>query len=172
MPPITGKCYYDNIDWWRYVITIPPPRVVVLQDFDSRRGFGALFGEVHARICLALGCVAYITNGAVRDLQAIEKLGIQIFSDNASVSHAYAHIVDFGGPVEIGGLRINPGDILHGDRHGILSVPSGLLDQLPGMAEQIQGEEKELFTLIDGAGFTVEKLGAELQQFAEKQRCK
>jgi regulator of RNase E activity RraA len=172
MPPITGKCYYDNIDWWRYVTTVPPPRVVVLQDFDNRPGFGALFGEVHARICLALGCVAYITNGAVRDLQAIEKLGMQLFAGHASVSHAYAHIVDFGDPVEIGGLRINPGDILYGDRHGILSVPSSLVDQLPGVVEQIQSEEKELFALIEGAGFTVEKLGTKLQQFAEKQRCK
>jgi 4-hydroxy-4-methyl-2-oxoglutarate aldolase len=171
MPPITGKCYYDSIEWWRYLVTIPPPRVVVLQDFDNRPGFGALFGEVHARICLALDCVAYITNGAVRDLQAIEKLGIQLFAGRASVSHAYAHVVDFGEPVEIGGLQIKPGDVLHGDRHGILSVPSGLVDRLPGVAEQIQSEETELFALIDSPGFSVEKLGVKLQQFAEKQRC-
>ena len=31
MPPMTGKCYYDHIEWWRYLITIPPPRVVGLQ---------------------------------------------------------------------------------------------------------------------------------------------
>jgi 4-hydroxy-4-methyl-2-oxoglutarate aldolase len=172
MPPITGKCYYDNIDWWRYLATVPPPRVVVLQDIDNRPGFGALFGEVHARICLALDCVACITNGAVRDLPAIEKLGIQLFAGHASVSHAYAHIVDYGEPIEIGGLGIASGEILHGDRHGILSVPSGLVGKLPAMAEQIQSEEKELFALIEGPGFSVEKLGAKLQQFAEKQRCK
>lgn len=153
------------------MVTIPPPRVVVLQDFDSRPGFGALFGEVHARICLALDCVAYITNGAVRDLQAIEKLGIQLFAGRASVSHAYAHVVDFGEPVEIGGLQIKPGDVLHGDRHGILSVPSSLVDRLPGVAEQIQSEETELFALIESPDFSVEKLGVKLQQFAEKQRC-
>jgi 4-hydroxy-4-methyl-2-oxoglutarate aldolase len=169
---MTGKCYYENIEWWRYLATIPPPRVVVLQDFDSRPGFGALFGEVHARICLALDCVAYITNGAVRDLEAIEKLGIQLFAGHASVSHAYAHIVDFGEPVEIGGLRIKPGDILHGDRHGILSVPAGLVDRLPEVADQIQTEEKELFAFIEGARFSVEQLGAQLKRFAEKQRCK
>jgi 4-hydroxy-4-methyl-2-oxoglutarate aldolase len=103
---------------------------------------------------------------------AIEKLGIQLFAGHASVSHAYAHIVDFGGPIEIGGLKIKPGDILHGDRHGILSVPPGLVDQLPGVADQIQSEEKELFTFIEGAGFSVEQLGAQLKHFAEKQRCK
>jgi 4-hydroxy-4-methyl-2-oxoglutarate aldolase len=172
MPPITGKCYYENIDWWRYLETIPPPRVVVLQDFDNRPGFGALFGEVHARICLALDCVAYVSNGAVRDLQGIESLGFQLFAGRVSVSHAYAHIVDFGGPVEIGGLQIKPGDILHGDRHGILSVPPQLVGKLPAAAERIETEEKELFGLVASHDFSVDALGTKLQQFAEKQRCK
>ena len=171
MPPIAGKCYYENVDWWRYLVTIPPPRVVVLQDFDNQPGFGALFGEVHARICLALGCVAYITNGAVRDLQAIEALGVQLFAGSVSVSHAYAHIVDFGEPVEIGGLGIKPGDILHGDRHGVLSVPHNLVERLPGVAEQIRMDESELFKLTESPEFSVETLGAKLQQFSEKQRC-
>jgi len=171
MPPIAGKCYYENIEWWRYLVTIPPPRVVVLQDDDNRPGFGALFGEVHARICLALGCVAYITNGAVRDLEGIEPLGIQLFAGSVSVSHAYAHIVDFGDPIEIGGLQVQPGDILHGDRHGILSVPPELVERLPPVAEQIQSEEKELFALTESPGFSVEALGAKLEHFAQRQRC-
>jgi 4-hydroxy-4-methyl-2-oxoglutarate aldolase len=172
MPPVTGKCYYDNVEWWRHVLTIPPPRVVVLEDFDHRPGFGALFGEVHARICRALECVAFVTNGAVRDLQEIETLGFQLFAGNVSVSHAYAHIVDFGEPIEIGGLEIKPGDILHGDRHGILSVPSAIVEELPRVAEQIQSEEKELFKLIASPRFSVEVLGATLRQFAEEQLCK
>jgi len=171
MPPVTGKCYYDHIEWWRYLVTVPPPRIVVLQDFDNRPGFGALFGEVHARICMALDCAAYVTNGAVRDLQGIEPLGFQLFAGSLSVSHAYAHVVDFGEPIELGGLPIQPGDILHGDRHGILSVPRELVAGLPAMAEQIQAEEEELLALTVSPDFSVETLGAKLQQFAERQRC-
>ena len=171
MPPVTGKCYYENIDWWRYVVTIPAPRVVVLEDFDNRPGFGALFGEVHARICRALACVAYVTNGAVRDLDGVESVGIQLFAGSVAVSHAYAHIVDFGDPVEIGGLKVQPGDILHGDRHGILSVPHELTGKLPAVAEQIQAEEKELFALTESPGFSVETLAAKLEHFAQRQRC-
>lgn len=171
MPPVTGKCYYDRIEWWQYLVTIPPPRVVVLEDVDNRPGFGALFGEVHARMCRALACVAYVTNGAVRDLDGVEPLEFQVFAGSAAVSHAYAHIVDFGDAVEIGGLEIKPGDILHGDRHGVLSVPPELVDKLPAVAGQIQSEEKELFALIESPEFSVEVLGARLQQFTEKQRC-
>src|ERR1039458_1826355 len=167
MPPMTGQCYYDHIEWWQYLVTIPPPRIVVLQDVDNRPGFGALFGEVHAQICRALGCVGYVTNGAVRDLDRIEPLEFQLFAGSVSVSHAYAHIVDFGESVEIGGLEIGPGEILHGDRHGILSVPPELLEKLPEVADQIAAEEEELLTLTQSPDFSVEELGAMLQHFAE-----
>jgi len=171
MPPITGKCYYENLEWWKYVLTIPPPRVVVLEDFDNRPGFGAIFGAIHARICRALDCVAYVTNGAVRDLNEVEPLGFQLFAGSVAVSHAYAHVVDFGEPVEIGGLPIQPGDVLHGDRHGILSIPREVVDHLAPAAEQILGEEKDLIALTASPDFSVDKLGAKLQQFAESHRC-
>ncbi len=168
---MTGKCYYENVAWWEYLATIPAPRIMVLQDFDNRPGFGAIFGEVHARLCRAFGCVAYVTNGSVRDLGGVEPLGIQLFAGSVSVSHAYAHIVDFGEPVEIGGLSIKPGDILHGDRHGVLTVPPELIEKLPDTAERIRNEESELFALIESPEFSVETLGAKLRAFAEKQAC-
>jgi 4-hydroxy-4-methyl-2-oxoglutarate aldolase len=171
MPPVTGKCYYDHIEWWRYVETIPEPRIIVLHDFDHRPGFGALFGEVHARISKALRCVAYVTNGAVRDLDGIEALGFQLFSGSVAVSHSYAHIVDFGEAIEIGGLEIKPGDILHGDRHGILSVPPQLVDRLPEAVKQIECEEKRLFDLTQNPDFSADMLANALREFADKQEC-
>lgn len=171
MPPITGKCYYDHIEWWRYLLTIPPPRVVVLYDLDHRPGFGAIFGEIHARICRALDCEAFVTNGSVRDLHAIEPLGIQLFSGSVSVSHAYAHIVDFGNPIEIGGLVIKAGDILFGDRHGVISIPPDLVKALPQAVQELQSEEQELFDLTESPTFSVETLGNKLRQFAERNRC-
>jgi regulator of RNase E activity RraA len=172
MAPVTGKCYYDHIEWWRYVETIPKPRIVVLQDFDPRPGYGAIFGEVHARICQALGCVGFITNGAARDLDGIESTGLQVFSGAISVSHSYAHVVDFGAPIHIGGLEIQPGDILHGDRNGVLCVPPELVEQLPGLAAEIHHDEQELFALTRSHDFNVAKLAEQLQRHAEKQRCK
>lgn len=172
MAPVTGKCYYDHIEWWRYLESIPKPRIIVLEDFDDQPGFGAIFGEVHARIAQALGCVAFITNGAARDLEGIECTGVQVFSGAVSVSHAYAHVVDFGDKVRIGGLEIQPGDILHGDRNGVISVPPELVEQLPRLAAEIHAEEQELFALTRSHGFNVEKLSEQLQRHAEKQRCR
>jgi len=172
MPPITGRCYYDHAAWWQFLMTIPPPRFVVLRDIDSRPGFGALFGAMHAHICRALDCVAVLTNGSVRDLAAIRPMGMQLYSGSVSVSHAYAHVVDFGEPVEIGGLIINPGDILHGDRHGVLSIPRELVSELPGVAKQIQAEETELADFVGQSSLSVEALAKKIEKFSERHTCK
>lgn len=172
MPPVSGRCYYDRIDWWHYVASIPAPRIVVMLDADDPPGAGALFGELHARICVGLNVVAYVTNGAVRDLGAVEKLGFQLFANRPSVSHAYAHVVDYGEPVEIGGLRIHPGDLLHGDRHGVLAIPAEAAPKLPQIAEQIlRDEEAFVRTCLDG-NFSIERMAATLREDAEAKKCK
>lgn len=168
MPPVNGPRYYEHIDFWRYVETVPAPRIIVLQDADPLPGTGALFGEVHARICRALDCAGYITNGAVRDLPGIEALGFQLFAGSVVVSHAYAHVVEYGERVEIGGLRIASGELLHGDLHGVQLIPREIVDQLPSMAERILAREREIFQLCE-EDFSVDKLAAKLaQQQAEE----
>lgn len=168
MPPVHGSWYYEQLDWWRYLETVPCPRIVVMQDSDPFPGTGALFGEVHARICRALDCVAYVSNGAVRDLVAIEALGVQLFAGCVSVSHAYAHVVEFGIPIEIGGLRISSGDLLFGDVHGVLNIPSEVACSLASVAEQVLRREHELFRLCDDKEFSVEKLAAKLEEQRQK----
>jgi len=109
-------------------------------------------------------CVACVTNGVVRDLPGVEALGFQLFSAGVSVSHAYAHVVDFGEPVEIGGLRIRPGDLLHGDLHGVHTIPMDAARELPGVAEQILREDRELFAFTSRKDFSVDLLTAKLQK--------
>lgn len=162
MAPVSGRWYHENIDFWRYVESIPAPRIIVLQDCDHVPGFGALFGEIHARICRALDCAAYVTNGAVRDLPGIRNAGIQLFAGSVAVSHAYAHVADFGEDVEIGGLRISPGDLLHGDMHGVLSIPLEIAGKLRPAAEEVAREDHQIFEICDRKDFSVNMLETSL----------
>jgi 4-hydroxy-4-methyl-2-oxoglutarate aldolase len=164
MPPVHGAWYYERSEWWQYIESMPEPRILVVEDVDRVPGTGALFGEIHSRIFQALGGVAYVTNGAVRDLPEVESLGFQLFAGSLSVSHAYAHVVDFGSPIHIGGLRILSGDLLHGDRHGVLSIPTHVACDLPPMVEKLKLEEQELAQLCQDKNFSVEKLTARLKQ--------
>lgn len=158
-PPMEGGRFsYARTDWWDHLLSIPAPRILVLQDMDLSAGLGAFVGEVHANILQALGCTAVVTNGAVRDLREVRKIGFQMFAGSVSVSHAYAHVFEFGGPVEIGGLRIRPGDLLHGDLNGVLSVPAEILDDVLAVTGDIVRGRRRLTELCHSPDFSVAKL--------------
>ena len=164
-PPMEGGAFfYDRTDWWNQILTIPAPRIVVIQDVDSHPGLGAFVGEVHANILQALGCVGLVTNGAVRDLDAIQSTGFQMFAGNTSVSHAYAHVFDFGGTVDVARMKIRPGDLLHADRHGVLSVPTEIADRIPPIATEIKERRHRIVDLCRCSEFSIEKLRESFQR--------
>jgi 4-hydroxy-4-methyl-2-oxoglutarate aldolase len=157
-PPMEGANYYDRTDWWNHILTIPPPRIVVVEDADPHPGLGAFIGELHANILLALGCVGVVTNGAVRDLRAVRATGFQMFARNTSVSHAYAHIYDFGHTIEVGHMKVRPGDLLHGDLHGVQTIPLEIAGEIPEAAHTMIRGEEHLIALCRSKNFTIENL--------------
>ena len=159
-PPTADSRYPDRTDWWDYILSSPAPRVLVMQDVATKVGLGSLLGAVHINILRALGCVGAVTNGSVRDIPAAESLGFHLFAGSASVSHAYVHIVEVGGAVEIGGLKIQSGDLLHGDLHGVQSIPLNIAGQISPVAERITAKEQELIALCQSKDFSIEKLRA------------
>ncbi|HEY6272972.1 MAG TPA: RraA family protein [Terriglobales bacterium] len=163
-PPMQGGSYHDRTDWWQYVLQAPLPRVIVLEDVDEKPGVGAFVGDVHAAILRALGCVGYVTNGAVRELPGVRKMGVHLFAGKVAVSHAYAHIFDFGSPIEIGGLQVHAGDLLHGDRHGLLTVPRLVAADVPAAAEKQRRAEETIIAFCESGNFSLEKLREVIQQ--------
>ena len=162
-PPMSQRCYYDRMDWWNYVASLPEPRVMVLQDADHQPGVGAFVGEIHAAIGTALNCAGCVTNGAVRDLPAVQALGFQVYARHTSVSHSYAHIIEFGEPAEIEGLKISSGDLLHGDRHGAIIIPLAIASEIPETASLIRAEERELIEFCGSAHFSLQELSQRMQ---------
>jgi len=159
-PPTAAGSYGDRTDWWDYIESLPTPRVVVVQDVSSHRGLGSLIGAVHMNILRALQCVGVVTNGSVRDIPAAESAGFHFFAVSISVSHAYLHIIEIGKPVEIGGLKIRSGDVLHGDMHGVQSIPLDLAARIPAVAAKIAAKEQALIDLCRSPDFSLDKLRA------------
>jgi len=159
-PPKAGSQYQDRTDWWDYILSLPAPRVVAVQDVGTRPGTGSLLGAVHINILRALGCAGAVTNGAVRHLRASEALKFPLFAGHVSVSHAYIHIVEFGMPVEIDWLKVQSGDLLHGDLHGVQSVPLDIAPQIPAVAARIAEKEAALIALCQSPEFSLERLRA------------
>lgn len=158
MPPMEGGTYYGRTDWWKAILQIPTPRIVVLQDADDPPGLGGFVGEVHANALAALRCSGLVTNGGVRDLPQVRAIPFPMFAGNVAVSHAYAHISGFGTPVEVGGLKIQPGDLLMADVHGVLSIPMEIATQVPEIAERILCLRREVVSVCRSEDFSIERL--------------
>lgn len=157
-PSPEGHPYKDRTDWWNYILKVPAPRVIVIQDVDATPGLGAFIGEMHATILKTLRCVGAITNGTVRDLPAVGRLGFHLFSNGTSVSHAYVHVVEIGREVNIGGLKIQPGELLHGDLHGVVSVPPELALKIPETVAENRAREHKLMALCQRQDLDLETL--------------
>ncbi len=155
-PPVEGH-RISRLDWWDYLQEIPKPRVVVVQDLD-RVVRGSYWGEVNANVHKALGCVGVITDGGVRDLDEMQALGFHAFAAHVLVSHAYVHLVDFGIPVRVGGLTVSPGDLLHGDKHGVASIPHAIAAKVASAAARIQRSEQQIIEVCQSTELTPELL--------------
>jgi 4-hydroxy-4-methyl-2-oxoglutarate aldolase len=148
----------DRRAMWEHILSMPEPRVVVIQDLDDYP-LGSFWGEVNANIHRALGCVGTVTNGGVRDLDEVEALGFHLFAGHIHVSHAYVHVVEVGTPVEFGGLKVNPGDLLHGDKHGIINIPLDIADDVYRAAKEVDDRERKIIDLCKSPDFSIDKLG-------------
>ena len=156
-PPADGH-QASRFDYWDYVLKMPEPRIAVVQDLDQPRASGSFWGEVNASVHRALGCVGTLTDGGVRDLDEVYTLGFHFFAAEVIVSHAYIHVVDFGGPVKVGGLVINPGDLIHGDKHGAIVIPPEIAREVVGAAGMIEATERQIIDYCRSSNFSVEQL--------------
>jgi len=110
-------------DYLQYVAGAPGPKVVVVQDLDMPNPVGSYWGEVGATMHRALGCVGTITDGAVRDVAEMTALGFHAIAARTCVGHAHSTPVRWNCPVEVFGRTVEPGRLIHADRHGFLVIP-------------------------------------------------
>jgi 4-hydroxy-4-methyl-2-oxoglutarate aldolase len=165
-PPMVGSSFRDRGDFWNSILEIPAPRILVLEDKDSPPGRGAFVGDMHSAILKALGCIGYVTNGAVRELPSVRAMGIQLFAGSVAVSHAYAHIFDVGAAITVGAMEVRPGELLHGDRHGVLTIPAEIAAAIPAVAAEIRRAEQNVIDFCRSSAFSVARLGEVMKKRA------
>jgi 4-hydroxy-4-methyl-2-oxoglutarate aldolase len=163
-PPDPGVAV-SPAEYWDWLVAQPEPRIMVLQDLDDPPAVGSFWGEVQATIHQALGCIGTVTNGGVRDVPEVAKMGFALFASAPIVSHAYVHLVEYGEPVEVGGLTVTTGDLLHADEHGVIRIPEEIATRLPKVAQAYEDVEQTFIAQVRESGFTVEKLKGVHQAF-------
>ncbi len=163
-PPPEGAA--ARADYYGYVAESPGPTVMVIQDLDSQPGYGAWWGEVNTAIHKGLGALGCVTNGSMRDLTDSAP-GFQLLAGRVGPSHAHVHAVDFGGQVNVHGMTVAHGDIIHADRHGAVVVPAEAVMALPAAIDLIARREAELLKAARAPDFDIDKLKAAMAAAAE-----
>lgn len=122
-------------------LKLAKPGDVIVVDAGDYTEQGA-FGDVMATSALSLGIGGLVTNGGVRDAEAIRDLGFAIFSRSISIKGTIkAALGDINQTIVFGGVSIDPGDLVLGDDDGIVVIPREEIDIV--LAESRKRDEKE-----------------------------
>ena len=139
-PPARGTLYSSLSEQVESFAGLPGPAVVVFEDLDDPPA-AATFGEVMCTTYKAFGAAGLITSGAGRDLDQVEAIGFPCFTSGAICAHGYCHFVEIGTPVEVGGIRVQPGDLLHGDRNGVTTIPREIAEAVASACPEFMEAE-------------------------------
>lgn len=156
---VKGQAAMDKrFAYWAYLDEGPKPAISIVQDLDgAQAGFGAFWGEVNSNIHKALGCLGTVTNGSIRDLDAFAD-GFQAIAGLVGPSHAHVHLVDFAVDVNVLGMVVRDGDLVHADCHGAVVIPHDVARDVVKTSELQARREAVILAACTGKGFTLEKL--------------
>jgi regulator of RNase E activity RraA len=113
----------------------------------------ALWGGLMSVRAMKLGAAGAVVNGFSRDTKEILRMGFPTFSmgSYAQDQGPRGKVIDYRIPIEWGGVKINPGDIIFGDLDGVIIVPREIeIEAFTGALEKARGEKQVLKALQDG----------------------
>ena len=106
----------------------------------------ALMGEIMSQQCVALGVAAVVIDGAVRDSEAIRELGFPMYAAGLNPNGPTKFVPGrLNHPISIGGVTVNPGDLVVGDADGVTVIERAkAAAMLPLAAEKVAAETKRI----------------------------
>ena len=147
----------ERMGYYRHMAEGPGPTITVIEDLDSVPGYGAWWGEVNSYLHKGLGSLGVITNGSIRDIDDWAD-GFGALAGSINPSHAWVHLVEYAVPVHVHGMDVNPGDLIHADRHGAVVVPDAAAAQIVDAAAKIAARESVLIEASQQPDFDIDAL--------------
>ena len=159
-PALTVHCYpADNLALLAATALVQPGDVVVC----STDGFGAaaLTGDLLAGMLKNAGAAGLVTDGTIRDQDGVEAVGLPIFHTGVTPnSPASVGPGEIGLPILCGGYPVSTGDIVVGDRDGIVIIPMDQAEAVFEKLERVRAAEAELESKVKGGLTTPDHIRA------------
>jgi len=147
------------VDFLLEVEKAEKPVVIVAKDVSKVRMKAAIWGGMMSTVCKRLGAEGLVTDGAVRDLQDARRLKFHYFAAGIVVSHGYStYIRSVNKEIEVAGMKVKPGDIIHADENGVISFPKDKAEEVLNYAEKVRYVENQIVELAKRDNFKVEEL--------------
>ncbi|WP_163392314.1 RraA family protein [Enterovibrio norvegicus] len=145
-----------RMDYYRYMSEAPFPSVAVIEDLDFPDAIGAFWGEINTNVHKGLGLSGVLTNGVMRDLGDLPEEFL-VLAGSVGPSHGFVHIESIGEPVEVFGLRVSHGDLIHADRHGAVVIPTDIIPLLADAIETLLRNEQIILKAAREEGFNFDR---------------
>jgi regulator of RNase E activity RraA len=158
-PAIPGRRSYDR-KLFEAVRDAPKPCVVVVQTVGVDRLRTNQFGDIMSTAFQRLGAVGAVTDAGIRDLAGIRQRapGFQMFALGAVASAGVPVVVEVGITVSICGMTISPGDLLHGDENGLITIPEEIARDVAAEGQRILEKERRKVEFLKSDEFSLERL--------------
>ena len=128
------------------------PSIAVVEDLDYPNCIGAFWGEVNTTIHKGFGMSGALTNGVMRDLGDMAE-GFPVVAGSIGPSHGFVHVRSVNQPINIFGMNIKSGDLVHADRHGAVVVHTDVIDDLETSILKMQQTERLILDPARKKGF-------------------
>ena len=162
MTPGRARSRQGHVKVFEAIAAAPKPAVIVVKDIGPKPTHACFHGDVLATLSKRLGAVGIVTDGGVRDLDGIRPLGYHVFAAGLVVAHGTFNFIDVGIPIEVSGVRIHSGDLIHGDASGVTTIPLDIADKVYGECLKLREREAGLRDYAHNRDFSLEGLKAKL----------
>ena len=153
-----------RLEYFRSMAGGAGPTAAVVEDVDFPNCIAGWWGEVHVAVHKGLGLAGAVTNGVMRDLDVYDE-GFPVLAGSVGPSHGFVHCVEIGTPVNIFGMRVAQGELIHADRHGALVIPSEVIPELKAAIDTVIEREAIILGPARSSDFDIEKLEAAWAKF-------
>jgi len=141
--------------YYKHMADAPMPAVAVVEDTDFPDCIGAYWGEINTTVHKGFGLSGTLTNGVMRDLGDVPT-GYPVIAGSIGPSHGFVHVKEIGTQVEIFGMKVTEGDLIHADRHGALVIPEDVISTLEKAIDKLLATENLILEPARGMGFDFE----------------
>jgi regulator of RNase E activity RraA len=141
--------------YYKHMSSGPRPAVTVIEDLDYPDCIGAFWGEINTTVHKGLGISGTLTNGVMRDLGDLPE-GFPVVAGSIGPSHGFVHVREVGTPVEVFGMKVVDGDLIHADRHGALVIPPEVIPDLEAAIRKLLDTEQLILAPAREEGFDFE----------------